>query len=69
MLLAMDDRLTELELRYTRQQALLQELSDVLFTQQRELDALKLEVSALRSRLAGIEELPSIGPAERPPHF
>ncbi len=65
----MDERLIELELRYTEQQRLLQELSEVLFSQQRELSVLRAEVNALKGRLAAAEDLPTIGAAEKPPHF
>ncbi|PTL74907.1 hypothetical protein DAT35_57845, partial [Vitiosangium sp. GDMCC 1.1324] len=40
-------RIVELELRYMQQQELLQELSEVLYEQQRELSALRAEVEAL----------------------
>jgi SlyX protein len=65
----MEERLVELELRSAEQQRLLEELSAVLHSQQRELDSLRAEVASLRKRLAGFEELPTIGPAEKPPHF
>ena len=65
----MEERLTELELKYTEQQSLLQELSDVLYRQQREIDALKSQVGRLEKRLAAAEDLPTIGAAEKPPHY
>lgn len=58
-------RLTELELRYTEQQALLQELSEVIYGQQRELDSLRAELQQLRGRLAESD----VGPGEKPPHY
>lgn len=65
----MEQRLTEMEIRYTEQQALLQELSDVIYRQQREIDSLKIQVSRLEKRLAAAEDLPTIGAAEKPPHY
>ena len=60
-----DERLIELELRYTEQQALLQELSDVVYRQQRELDALRAELLSLRASQPTEEP----GPVEKPPHY
>ena len=65
----MDDRLNELELRYTEQQSLLQELSDVLYRQQREIDALTGEVARLKAKISSFGEPANIGPAEKPPHY
>jgi SlyX protein len=62
----MEERIVELELRYTEQQALLQELSEVVWAQQRAIDALKLELETLKHRVEG---LPTIGPADKPPHY
>lgn len=62
----MEERLIELEVRSSEQQRLLEDLSAVLHAQQQELDKLRLEVAALRSRV--VDE-PSVGPAEKPPHF
>ena len=62
----MEERLIQLELRSSEQQRLLEDLSSVLHSQQQELDKLRAEVAALRSR---IEYEPAIGPAEKPPHF
>ncbi len=65
----MEDRLVELELRFTEQHALLEELSGVVWQQQRQIDALRAEVDAVKKRVAAVEELPTIGAAEKPPHY
>ena len=64
-----DGRLTELEIRFTEQQELLQELSEVLYAQQRELDALRLEVGQLKKKLEGDPGLVDARQQERPPHY
>jgi SlyX protein len=64
-----DSRLMELELRYMQQAELLQQLSDVLYTQQKTLDALKAEVELLKSKLAGDPGLVDAKQQERPPHY
>ena len=64
-----DSRLTELEIRFTQQQELLQELSEVLYAQQRELDALRLEVGQLKKKLEGDPGLVDARQQERPPHY
>ncbi len=64
-----DSRLMELELRYMQQAELLQQLSDVLYTQQKTLDALKAEVELLKSKLAGDPGLVDAKQHERPPHY
>ena len=64
-----ESRLTELEIRFTQQQELLQELSEVLYAQQRELDALRLEVGALKKKLEGDPGLVDARQQERPPHY
>jgi uncharacterized coiled-coil protein SlyX len=40
------------------------ELSQVVFSQQKVIDRLALELSVLRNRAAGVD-----GPNERPPHY
>jgi SlyX protein len=64
-------RVTELETRYTLQQDLLQQLSDVVFAQQKELTALALRVSRLEGRLALVAaEADQREPQdEPPPHY
>jgi uncharacterized coiled-coil protein SlyX len=78
-----EERLTELELRYTLQEETLRELSDVLLSQGRELDRLRRDLELLRSRpdeaagpaaMAAAQELeiPALLPAlldEKPPHY
>ncbi len=64
-----ESRLMELELRYMQQAELLQQLSDVLYTQQKSLDALKAEVEQLKSKLAGDPGLVDAKQHERPPHY
>lgn len=62
-----EDRLTELEMRYTLQQELLQQLSDVVHQHEREIDRLRREVEQLRGRVAdgGVP----LDPDEKPPHY
>jgi SlyX protein len=64
----MEERIVELELRSMAQQRTIDELSEVLYGQQKELDALK----ALVERLSSKVEEPGIVDAkqvEKPPHY
>lgn len=64
----MEERIVELELRSMAQQQTIEELSDVLYRQQKELDALKAVVESLTRKI----EEPGIVDAkqnERPPHY
>jgi len=60
----MEPRLIALETRYTHLERQVEELSQVVFAQQKAMDRLSLELAVLRSRASGVE-----GPAERPPHY
>ncbi len=62
----MDARLVELEIRYTHLERQLQELSDVVFAQQRVIDTLTRELAELRSR---VEDPGATPRAEKPPHY
>jgi SlyX protein len=64
-----ESRIVELELRYMQQQELLQELSEVLYTQQRELDVLRAEVEQLKKKLQGEPGLVDARQHEKPPHY
>lgn len=64
----MESRIIELELRFTEQQHLLQELSEVVYAQQRTLDLLTAELRVLRQKVPE----PGIVDAaenEKPPHY
>jgi SlyX protein len=65
----MEERIAELELRYTEQQQLLQELSDVMYAQARAIERLELEVAALREKLAVEPGLVDSTVDELPPHY
>lgn len=57
-----EDRLTELEIRFVRQDQLLEELSGVLYEQQKTIDDLKKKVRLL------LEEKQSPAGSTPPPH-
>lgn len=65
------NRLDELEARYTLQQDQIEQLSQVVWEQQRSLDALVAEVRRLRERLQGLGGSSPLTGAEdeKPPHY
>ena len=64
-----EKRLIELELRYSELQHLLQELSDVLYQQQKQLDLLSAEVAFLKKKTEGEPGMVDASNNERPPHY
>lgn len=63
----MEERIVELEIRFTHQQRMLEELSEVLREQGRAIVGLAADLTTLRARLAaGPEEHPDNDP---PPHY
>jgi len=62
-------RLIDLELKFTEQQALLEDLSGVLHAQDKEISMLRAEVVRLQGRLGVIEERVPQAAAEKPPHY
>jgi SlyX protein len=64
----MEQRIVELELKAAEQQHELEELSGVVYKQQRELDALKAALQSLAKRV-GEPGLIDDKPPERPPHY
>jgi SlyX protein len=64
-----ESRIVELELRYMQQQELLQELSEVLYAQRRELDALKAELELVKKKVEGEPGLVDARQQEKPPHY
>jgi SlyX protein len=62
----LEKRIIDLELRFMRQERLVDDLNDVIVEQRREIDRLLAEVKALREQiLAGVEAVTN----ERPPHY
>ncbi len=64
-----EQRLVELEIRFTEQQHLLGELSDVLYAQQRTIERLQSEVHSLQQKLEGDPGLVDANRQEKPPHY
>ncbi len=64
-----ESRVIDLEIRLTHQEATLEELNAVLVQQQKTMDALTLQLNALREQLRAAH-LPTI-PADEtpPPHY
>lgn len=64
----MEERLVDLEVRYTHQQDELRKLSDTVFAQQKLIQALTIRVKALEEQLAALleEGQPRDQP---PPHY
>lgn len=64
-----DARITELETRFTHQERLVSELSDVVWKQQQELDRLTKAVAILEQKLSGDPGLVDAHQHEKPPHY
>lgn len=66
----MEKRIIELEVKFTEQQRLLQELSDVVYAQGRMMERLEHELAVVGKKLAAMEPgLVDATVSERPPHF
>ena len=61
----MEERVVDIEIRYTHLERQFAELSQVVFEQQKLIDAIEKELGRLRGRL---EELGEAAPNEKPPH-
>jgi SlyX protein len=64
----MEERIVELELRSMAQQRTIEELSEVLYRQQKDLDALKAAYAKLSEKVAE-PGLVDAKVQERPPHY
>ncbi len=66
-----DDRLTQIETKLSFQEAAVQELSDLIYAQQKEIDGLQALCRRLVERLQSLTETPgSRDPADDvPPHY
>ena len=65
----MEDRISELEARFTLQERQVSELSEVLWKQQQELDRLTTTVIELSQKLSGDPGLVDAHQHEKPPHY
>jgi uncharacterized coiled-coil protein SlyX len=64
-------RILELEVRYTHQQETIKNLSDVIYRQQQQLDALSERLKLLESKLGAVGEIEPVRDLEDevPPHY
>lgn len=62
-------RLTTLEERYAHLEKQFQELSEVVFQQQRQLDLLRQQYGQLKDKVSGDPGLVDPAQHERPPHY
>ena len=68
---ATDDRVVNVELLLTHLQHDFEQLSQVVFRQQAEIDALKTEVAKLSTRIVTLADDPEVRDPqdEKPPHY
>lgn len=65
-----DQRLTDLEIKITHQDLLLEELNTVIYQQQTRMDLLEKTIKELIKKMSSSEDGPQIGPHnEKPPHY
>jgi SlyX protein len=65
----MEHRIIELELKAAEQQQQLDELSHVVYRQQKELDSLKSVLQSLAAKVQTDPNQIDDKPAEKPPHY
>jgi SlyX protein len=66
----MNDRTTEIEIKLAHMEQTLNELSDVIYAQQNQLDKLNRSQEALQQRLVSLEEGDdNVEKNEKPPHY
>lgn len=64
-----ETRLADLEVKCAHLEKMVSDLSEVMWRQQKELDALKDGYRGLKDRLAGDPGLVDASTNERPPHY
>lgn len=67
-----EETIIELETRFVYQEKTIQELSDVVFEQQKQLDLLQKNVGLLKAQLGELVDLipqQTPGANEKPPHY
>ena len=67
----MEERLTELEVRYMQQEKTIQELSDAVYRQEMVIERLEREMSVMREQLKTAASSINRSPEEEepPPHY
>ncbi|OOZ41045.1 SlyX protein [Solemya pervernicosa gill symbiont] len=67
----MESRLTELEIRFTEQEAAIESLSDTVHRQEQELEMMRLMVEQLKERIKSLANTPLAAQSEEapPPHY
>ena len=63
----MEERLTKLEILYSNQSQMLEEMSAEMFQQQQEIVALKQHIEELKEKIDNSDS--EISGQERPPHY
>jgi SlyX protein len=67
---ALEQRLIDLEIKASHQEAVLESLQQTVYEQQKALDALERKLTRLAKLADGGDSGPDIGPAnEKPPHY
>ncbi|OUR77066.1 hypothetical protein A9Q83_12680 [Alphaproteobacteria bacterium 46_93_T64] len=65
-----EDRLTALEMKITDQDETLQDLSEMVNSQWKEIEKLRAKLTTAHARINSLEDsLPTGSSAERPPHY
>jgi SlyX protein len=67
----MSDELIELQTQLAFQEQTIAELNDVMISQQKQIDLLRLEIKMLKDKLGMLEDRIETGPPEneKPPHY
>jgi SlyX protein len=65
----LESRLNELELKFTEQAHAVEELSGVVYAQQRALDLLQLQLRQLQTKTEGEPGLVDASRNDKPPHY
>lgn len=65
----MEDRLTKLEMLYSDQCRMLEDLSKEMYQQQVEVKRLTARIKLLEKKLSAVSESNHVGGHDRPPHY
>ena len=65
----MDDRLTHLEMLFSEQEKMLEDISAEMYQQQMEIKRLTARLELLEEKLTSVSESNNIGGHDRPPHY